>query len=337
MAAPAAPPLLSLERLYVRYPVRRDWLGRATAWRDALRGVSFPIAAGETLALVGESGSGKSTVARALLRLAPVASGRALLPDGSCVFALAGEGLRAWRRTVQMIHQDPHASLDPRYRAIDAVAEPLLIAGARAGAARRRAGELLERVGFRPGDFDRFPHELSGGQRQRVGIARALCPSPRLLIGDEPVSALDVSIQAQILVLLDELKRELSLTVLFISHDLAVVRSVADRVAVLYAGRVVEYGPAEPLFGSPLHPYTRELLDAVPVIGRPETPPRPQGSPAGPGGCPFAPRCARRAGECDRREPALLEHLPGRAAACHFPDVPAGASVSHEPEAPRCA
>jgi oligopeptide/dipeptide ABC transporter ATP-binding protein len=295
----------------------------------AVDGVSFEIAAGETLGLVGESGCGKSTLGRALLRLQEPTAGRVRI-DGVEVTALAERPLREFRRRAQIIFQDPYASLNPRMTVGETLAEPLEIHklhGDRDGRARR-VRELLERVGLRAEMADRLPHEFSGGQRQRVGIARALAVEPRFIVADEPLSALDVSIQAQIVNLLGALKSEQKLTFLFISHDLRVVEHFCDRVAVMYLGRIVELAPAAELYAQPLHPYTRALLSAVPVLdpekrrarilldGDPPSPADP------PPGCPFHPRCPLYAKksrpEICRTQPPPLDQKSAHPAACHF-------------------
>jgi oligopeptide/dipeptide ABC transporter ATP-binding protein len=305
----AAPPLLEAVGLCVDYgPVR------------ALSDVSFALARGESLALVGESGSGKSTLARALAGLVPVASGR-VTQSG---VELAGLGRRGWRgvrRRVQLVFQDPAASLDPRLRVGAIVAEPLAIHGLAAGAARAgRIAALLAQVGLDPALAWRYPHQLSGGQRQRVGLARALALEPELLLLDEPVSSLDVSVQAQILNLLLALRAERRLAYLLIAHQLGVVRQLAERVAVLFAGRIVEEAPTAALFDRPLHPYTRALLAAAPraEVGRLPEPGR-GGAGEAPAreGCAFRRRCPLAVARCETERPALRVLAPGRRSACH--------------------
>jgi oligopeptide/dipeptide ABC transporter ATP-binding protein len=295
----------------------------------AVDGVSFEIAAGETLGLVGESGCGKSTLGRAILRLQEPTAGRVQI-DGVDVTALDEKPLRAFRRRAQIIFQDPYASLNPRMTIGEALAEPLEIHalhGDRAGR-ERRVRELLERVGLRAEMAARFPHEFSGGQRQRIGIARALAVEPKFIVADEPLSALDVSIQAQIVNLLVALQSEQKLTYLFISHDLKVVEHLCDRVAVMYLGRIVELAPAAELYARPLHPYTRALLSAVPMLdpekqrvrilleGDPPSPADP------PSGCAFHPRCPlyakKERPEVCRSETPPLDEKAGHPAACHF-------------------
>lgn len=290
----------------------------------ALDGVTLGLCPGETLALVGESGCGKSTLARLLLRLERPTAGRVLW-RGRDVWGLSRAEVRQFRREVQLVFQDPYASLNPRLRVEDLVGEALDIHGLGAGGGRRRrVEELLAQVGLPPEALGRYPHQFSGGQRQRIGIARALAVEPAVLVADEPVSALDVSVQAQILNLLQDLKRSRGLTYLFISHDLRVVSHVADRVAVMYLGRVVEESPVDALYGAPLHPYARALLDAVPAPD-PTRPPAARllagdvPSPvAPPPGCPFHPRCPRVFEPCSRARPELRDQGGDRRVACHL-------------------
>jgi peptide/nickel transport system ATP-binding protein len=326
-ASPAAPAMLSVEDLVVEYRV-----GGATV--HAVSGASFTVASGETLGLVGESGCGKSTLGRALLRLTEPRSGRVHF-DGVELTALSGEALRRMRRRVQMVFQDPIASLNPRRRVGDIVAEPLVIAGVADAAERAwRVREILEAVGIDPeGALQRYPHEFSGGQCQRLCIARALVLEPRLLVCDEPVSSLDVSIRAQILTLLEAMKARLGLTMLFIAHDLAVVKAISDRIAVMYLGRLCEVADAASLFRVPLHPYTAMLIEAIPLPD-PDAPPAcsvPVGEPpspiAPPSGCRFRTRCPRADARCAAEVPALREVAPGRAVACHQPLASPGAAA----------
>ncbi len=325
-------PLVQVEGLVKRFPGERALfgLGRARRTVHAVDGVSFAIAAGQTLGLVGESGCGKSTVGRTILRLIEPDAGRVTL-GGADVVALRGHELRALRRRMQIVFQDPYGSLNPRMTVRQTLAEPLAIHRLATGAeAKRRGAALLEEVGLDPAYAAAYPHELSGGQRQRVGIARALSVEPQFLVLDEPVSALDVSVQAQVLNLLADLQRKRRLTYLFIAHDLAVVKHIADDVAVMYLGKIVERAPATGLYAGPRHPYTTSLLSAVPVpdpkaqrqriVLQGEVP-----SPAAPpAGCPFNPRCPhpKKNDRCRTEPPALREVAPGQFAACHFAEEP---------------
>jgi oligopeptide/dipeptide ABC transporter ATP-binding protein len=295
----------------------------------ALRGVNLDVHRGETVALVGESGSGKSTLGRILLRLLDPSSGTVHF-DGIDVFSLKREPLRRLRRRMQIVFQDSYGSLNPRMRIGNAVGEPLEIHRLASGTAlQERVGELFDEVGLDPSYLNRYPHELSGGQRQRVGIARALAVGPDFVVLDEPVSALDVSVQAQVLNLLTELRDRRTLTYLFIAHDLAVVRHLATRVVVLYGGRVMETAPVAPLYESPAHPYTTALLDAVPVPDPTVARKRiavTKGEIAGDGptgGCVFASRCTHPSKDdrCRIEQPTLVELGGGRTAACHYVDV----------------
>ncbi len=255
--------LLQVEHLSRDYLLPRETLLQPPPRVQALRDVSFTLQAGRSLGIVGESGSGKSTLARLVMALDTPTSGRVLF-DGQDLQALPREALRRARRDFQMVFQDPQSSLDPRWRFVRIVAEPLAAQSAGRAECRERAAEALDAVGLRAADLAKYPHEFSGGQRQRIAIARALITRPRLIVADEPVSALDVSVQAQVLNLMQDLQDRHGITYLFISHDLAVVRHLCDEVAVLQAGRIVEQGPAGPLLRDPQHPYTRALLDAVP-------------------------------------------------------------------------
>ncbi len=320
-------PLLEVKDLVKYYPTSRGFL-EAPRFVRAVDGVSFGIAAGETLGLVGESGCGKSSVARCIVRLNEPTSGRIEL-RGQDIAHLSESQMRPLRRNLQIIFQDPFSSLNPRHRAGDIVAEPLVnFALAEGAGLDRRVAELFERVGLRREQMRNFPHEFSGGQRQRLGIARALAVNPGLIVCDEPVSALDVSIQAQVINLLSDLQRDLGLAYLFVAHDLSVVEHISHRVAVMYLGKMVEVASRETLFATPAHPYTQALLSAVPVpdptrrrtrtLITGETP-----SPiAPPAGCRFHTRCPMAEAICRQVEPELLEIAPGHAVACHFKTAP---------------
>jgi oligopeptide/dipeptide ABC transporter ATP-binding protein len=342
--------LLAATGLEKRYPLRRSLLRRRRGSVAALAGVDLELRRGECLAVVGESGSGKTTLALCLLRLLEPTAGRVTFA-GEDLLALPPDSLRRLRRRFQMVYQDPYDSLDPRQRIGAALAEPLLLhrlaprgQTGRRRAARRRAVELLAMVGLPASTASRFPHELSGGQRQRVGIARALAVEPDLLVADEPVSALDVSVRSQILNLLARLQERMGLTLLLIAHDLAAVEHMADRVAVFYLGRIVELAPSAELFARPLHPYTASLLASVPVPSPESTWRRARGgaplageppsAAAPPPGCPFHPRCAVAQPRCRLERPELQAMAPevgmapgptaqaataGRRVACFYP------------------
>jgi peptide/nickel transport system ATP-binding protein len=317
---PLRQPLLKVQDLVVEYSVGGETV-------HAVSGVSLEVARGETLGLVGESGCGKSTLGRAVLQLRRPVSGQVLF-DGHDLVAMGGEAMRRMRRRMQLIFQDPIASLNPRRRIGDIVAEPLVIADVKDRAEReRRVREVLSAVGLEPDLVTgRLPHEFSGGQCQRICIARALVLEPEFIICDEPVSALDVSIRAQILNLLEEMKARYGLTLLFIAHDLAVVKAVSDRVAVMYLGRLCEVGPSEQLFARPAHPYTALLIEAIPhpdpdlrpsesvPVGEPPSPISP------PSGCRFRTRCPKADQRCVEEVPELRPISPGRSAACHHPN-----------------
>ncbi len=317
-------PLLEVRHLTKHFPIRTGLLQRVTGAVRAVDGVSFDVQPGETLALVGESGCGKTTTGRAILRLIEPTSGTVRF-DGTDVLALRGETLRRMRRRMQIIFQDPYGSLNPRMTVGTAIKEGLIVHGLAEGSgADRRVATLLDEVGLRPEYASRYPHEFSGGQRQRVGIARALAVEPSFIVCDEPVSALDVSVQAQVVNLLRDLQRDRGLSYLFIAHDLAVVAHMADRVAVMYLGRIVELAPRRTIFRTPLMPYTQALLSAVPVpdptatrrrILLPGDPPSPANPPSG---CVFHPRCPspRKDAECTRVIPPLEEKSPGHFVAC---------------------
>ncbi len=317
-------PLLEVRNLTKHFPIRTGLLQRVTGAVKAVDGVSFDVQAGETLALVGESGCGKTTTGRSILRLIEPTSGTVRF-DGIDVRALRGEALRRLRRHMQIIFQDPYGSLNPRMTVGNAIKEGLIVHGlAEGNDADRRVAALLDEVGLRPEYASRYPHEFSGGQRQRIGIARALAVEPSFIVCDEPVSALDVSVQAQVVNLLRDLQRERGLSYLFIAHDLAVVAHMADRVAVMYLGRIVELAPRRAIFSMPLMPYTQALLSAVPVpdptakrqrILLPGDPPSPANPPSG---CVFHPRCPHplKDAECERVVPPLEEKSPGHFVAC---------------------
>ena len=318
--------LVSVQGLKVHFPIRDGlFLNRRVGDVKAVDGVDLEIREGMTLGLVGESGCGKSTLGRALLRLSPVTEGRVLF-DGTDVGGLRGERLRRIRQDMQMVFQDPLASLNPRQSVETILTEPLRAHGI-AYDRRTRVRDLLDQVGLPASAAQKYPHEFSGGQRQRIGIARAIALEPRFVIADEPVSALDVSIQAQVLNLLEELQEKLGLTYLVIAHDLAVVRHVSDEVAVMYLGGVVEQAPSDELYAEPRHPYTKALMSAVPVPDPRVEATRErillQGdlpSPANPPtGCRFHTRCPfRQESRCDTERPVLRELSPGHRVACHF-------------------
>lgn len=324
--------LLSVRDLKVHFPVRKGTFGRVSGHVRAVDGVSFDIHRGETLGLVGESGCGKSTTGRAILRLLEPTEG-AIRFDGQDVLALDRKGLRQLRRRVQIVFQDPFGSLNPRLSVGAMLEEALVVHGLGGSNRRHRVAELLERVGLRPEHVDRYPHEFSGGQRQRLGIARALSVEPDFLVLDEPVSALDVSVQAQVVNLLEDLQEDLGLTYLFIAHDLSLVEHVSDRVAVMYLGRIVETASADDLYREPRHPYTQALLSAIP---RPD----PEGretrvrivlsgdvpSPTDPPpGCHFFDRChhALKDDRCAGVYPNMEGTSGGHSAACHHQEIAA--------------
>ncbi|GAA3577313.1 dipeptide ABC transporter ATP-binding protein [Microlunatus spumicola] len=323
--------LLRVENVVKEFPVASNKLfGRSNDAVHAVDGVSFELRKGETLGLVGETGCGKSTLARCITRLYSITGGTIDF-DGRDISRLEGSELRDVRREVQMIFQDPYGSLNPRRRVGSIISDPFVIHGTLDGQARkRRVQELMELVGLNPEHYNRFPNEFSGGQRQRIGVARALALQPKLIVCDEPVSALDVSIQAQIINLLADLQAELGLTYLFIAHDLSVVQHVSDRVAVMYLGKVAELADVDDLYGHPRHPYTNALLSAVPVadpnaaaqrerivlIGDVPSPIHP------PSGCHFHTRCPKAQELCVAEDPPLVPRFsdaPGHVAACHFP------------------
>jgi oligopeptide/dipeptide ABC transporter ATP-binding protein len=320
--------LLEVRDLKKHFPIYAGLFSRVAGQVYAVDGVSFRIERGETLGLVGESGCGKSTVGRTLLKLLEPTDGK-IIVRGADITGLDREEMLPYRRQMQMIYQDPYASLNPRMSAGEIVGEPLAIHRVGTPAERRERVEyLFDRVGLRPETLDRFPHEFSGGQRQRIGIARALALSPELIVGDEPVSALDVSIQAQIINLLIDLQDEFGLSYLFVAHDLAVVEHISHRVAVMYLGRIVEMTDKRTLFDMPLHPYTEALLSAVPIpkarakgrkrvilTGDVPSPINP------PPGCHFHQRCPYAMARCKVEAPALREVVPGHLASCHLHDA----------------
>jgi oligopeptide/dipeptide ABC transporter ATP-binding protein len=315
------PPLLEVRKLVKHYPGGGSWL-RPRAIK-AVDDISFSIGYGETLGLVGESGCGKSTAAKTILRLIEPTSGEILL-EGRDVAGLSSSQFRPYRRDMQIVFQDPYASLNPRMRARDIVAEPLRNFGQPADWSDEPVAALFERVGLDKAAMRKFPSEFSGGQRQRLGIARALALKPKLIVCDEPVSALDVSIQAQVINLLEDLQQDLGLSYLFVAHDLAVVRHISQRVAVMYLGRIVEIGPVGELYANPRHPYTQALLAAVPKIGlgvaREKTVlkgdiPSPANPPSG---CTFRTRCPMARPACAESSPALTPQGKEHWAACHF-------------------
>ncbi|HSD43040.1 MAG TPA: dipeptide ABC transporter ATP-binding protein [Burkholderiales bacterium] len=319
--------LLQVRDLRKHYPVRKGVFGRLAGQVHAVDGISFSIADAETLGLVGESGCGKSTAAKTILRLIDPTAGT-IEWEGQRIDALGRAAMRPFRRELQAVFQDPYSSLNPRLRAADIVAEPLRnYEGLGAAAVRERVAWLFEKVGLRPDQMVKYPHEFSGGQRQRLGIARALAVRPKLIVCDEPVSALDVSVQAQVINLLEDLQAEFGVSYLFVAHDLAVVEHISHRVAVMYLGKIVELTDKKALFRDPQHPYTEALLSAVPVpdprakrkriilqgdVPSPITPPP---------GCRFHTRCPYAEERCRREEPLMKEVSSGHFVACHLRDV----------------
>ncbi|MGA2246030.1 MAG: dipeptide ABC transporter ATP-binding protein [Verrucomicrobiota bacterium] len=324
--------LLEVKNLKVHFPVRRGLFSRVRETVKAVDGVSFELAAGETLGLVGESGCGKSTLGRAIMRLVEPTAGDIFL-EGENLTQLKGQPLRARRRKFQMIFQDPFASLNPRMTVEDIIGEALDIhrLADTKPARRKRIAELLQAVGLNADHARRYPHEFSGGQRQRIGIARALAVEPELIVCDEPVSALDVSVQAQIINLLGDLQQQRGLAYLFIAHDLAVVEHISRRVMVMYLGKIVEQAAARDILRAPRHPYTQALISAVPEVDQDTRRQRiilPGDVPSPihpPGGCPFHPRCPIAESRCQTEVPALEESVPAHATACHLAGTPIAA------------
>ncbi|RIW32332.1 dipeptide ABC transporter ATP-binding protein [Bacillus salacetis] len=317
-------PLLKVEGLKKHFPITGGIMGRPVNHVKAVDGVSFQVRKGETLGIVGESGCGKSTTGRMLMRLIDPSEGKVTFEDKELT-SLSKADMRKIRRDIQMVFQDPYASLNPRHTVERILEEPLIVHGMGSAKERKKkVHELLEIVGLSSYHAKRYPHQFSGGQRQRIGIARALMTQPKLIIADEPVSALDVSIQAQVLNLMKELQEEFDLTYIFIAHDLGVVRHISDRVGVMYLGKMVELSESENLYVEPLHPYTQALLSAVPIpdpaferdtillqgdIPSPSNPPS---------GCAFHTRCPHAMDVCRSKTPEFKEHLPGHYVACHL-------------------
>jgi oligopeptide/dipeptide ABC transporter ATP-binding protein len=326
-AARNGTPLLEIEHLKVYFPIKSGVIiDRQVGQVHAVDDVSFTLGEGETLGIVGESGCGKTTLIRTLVRLVPTTEGSIRFRGGDITRASRKE-LEPVRRQMQMVFQDPQASLNPRKRIAQILATPLRIRGVPKDGIEKETRRLLEQVGLHPEHLNRFPHEFSGGQRQRIGVARALAVDPKLILLDEPVSALDVSIQAQVINLLDELQDQLHLSYGFVAHDLSVVRHVSDRIMVMYLGKVMEVSPAEELYRKPIHPYTSALLGAIPIPDPEENrvrertmvtgePPNPINPPAG---CRFHTRCPRATDVCREVEPQLSEYPGGHLAACHHP------------------
>jgi oligopeptide/dipeptide ABC transporter ATP-binding protein len=325
--ANATTPLIEVEHLRIFFPIKQGILvEREVARVHAVNDVTLSIGEGETLGLVGESGCGKTTMSRAIMRLIDATDG-SIRFRGKDVTSAGRRELEPLRREMQMVFQDPFASLNPRKRVGQIIGMPLRLLGTERGDVEEKVRELLARVGLQPEHINRYPHEFSGGQRQRIGVARALALEPRLIVLDEPVSALDVSVQAQIINLLDDLQDDFRLTYLFVAHDLSVVRHVSDRIAVMYLGKLMEVSPAEELYTKPIHPYTNALLSAIPIPDPEENRRRerlvPSGEPPNPisppPGCVFHPRCPRATRICRTVEPPLVRYPDGHLAACHHP------------------
>lgn len=325
LTTPAPTELLEIYGLKKYFPIKKGFWGRQVGAVRALEGIDLKVFAGETLGIVGESGCGKSTLGRVILRLLPATEGKVVFA-GQDLFSLNREALKLVRRDMQIVFQNPYASLDPRMTVGQSISEPLEVHKIERGSAlRKKVWELLDLVGLSREMYDRYPHEFSGGQRQRVGIARALAVKPKLIIADEPVSALDVSVQAQILNLLTDIKKEFNLTYMFIAHNLDVVRYISDRIAVMYLGKIVELGNCTNVYNRSLHPYSRALISAAPVpdpvadrsariilqgdLPSPSSPPP---------GCSFHTRCPMAKQICQSETPALREIVPGHFSACHF-------------------